>query len=187
MKITLAGVPILVGASVLIFGWYLGMETFTNICCDYVTMKGATALGMILSGLIALMLIDKRPHVLELSMVTFALSLQVAGMVLSQVSAFDYATKFISVSDMSYYTIESHLPSLGTMLGFLFIVLAAFGRLMRVRGNICGLVITSIGFVGLLGYVFSNPLLYFYMPGLSTGMALHTALCFTMLGLVLRR
>lgn len=187
MKTTLAGVPIFVGASVLIFGWYLGMETFTNVCCDYVSMKGATAVGMILSGLIVLMLIDKRPHVLELSIVTFALSLQVAGMVLSQVSAFDYATKFINVSDMSHYTIEAHLPSLGTMLGFLFVVVAAFSRLMHLKCNLCGLIIASIGSVGLVGYLFSNPLLYFYVPGLSTGMALHTALCFTMLGLVLRR
>ena len=184
MRCVISSITILVGLVVLVVGWQMGFEQLTNVCCDYVSMKGATAIAFILSGLIGFCVIDKGKHQFELALITLALTLQVAGMMISQVSAFDYATNFIAVSDESKYTIEAHLPSLGTMAGFSLISLIALGHLLHKKSYYAPVAVSGIGVVSLLGYVLCEPWLYFYIPGVSTGMALHTAICFILMGIV---
>ena len=76
-------------------------------------------------------------------------------------------------------------PSLMTLFAF-FLAGVQEGEILYRRGNRgAAWVIVLIGCIGLLGYAVNQPGLYYFIPHLSTAMALNTCICFVLLGLSL--
>ena len=49
--------------------------------------------------------------------------------------------------------------------------------------KIIGLIVGSIGAVAVVGYIINAPLLYYYIEGVNSAMACHTAVLFVLLGM----
>jgi len=78
-------------------------------------------------------------------------------------------------------------PSIPTMFNFLLI--AAGGILtilnsekLQLKLKIFGYIIGAIGALAIIGYLINVPVLYYYINGLNSAMAFHTAILFTLLG-----
>lgn len=78
---------------------------------------------------------------------------------------------------VSNYTVSYGLPSLGTLALFV-VVIAGLNKGSRLAGK----VVIGFSILAFIGYLFSVPALYFYFDGISTGMAVHTAILFIHLG-----
>ena len=73
---------------------------------------------------------------------------------------------------------------------FNFLLIAAAGILIilnpeksRVKLKIIGLFIAAVGVIAILGYCINTPLLYYYVEGVNSAIALHTAFLFVLLGI----
>ena len=79
-------------------------------------------------------------------------------------------------------------PSLPTMLNFILIASAGIltilnpGKLQP-KLRIIGLTVGTIGAVAVAGYIINAPLLYYFIEGINTAMACHTAILFALLGM----
>jgi hypothetical protein len=86
------------------------------------------------------------------------------------------------------YSVGLGLPSTSTMVSFIFIALAglieplAFNRGILYLASI-GLIVTLIGAIALIGYSVNIPLLFYYIPGKSSAIAINTASLLVIWGL----
>lgn len=153
----------------------------TQIRNEWVDMKIETAIAFILSGVTLLSMgagfrfaPERWPLILKTTGVALLLSLQ--GWVLMH--------QLASPGRESVDLTASHgFGSNATTIGF---ILFGIGVLAYGRGRLriaCAAVAAAIGGIAVLGYCIDQPAIYFYMPGGSTAMALHTGIGFILLGL----
>jgi hypothetical protein len=84
-------------------------------------------------------------------------------------------------------TVVPGRPSLATMLAFLFMGLAGILTMMNVKNflvklRILGMLIVVIGALAITGYIVGAPVLYYYIAGINSAIALPTAILFVALG-----
>jgi nitric oxide reductase large subunit len=84
-------------------------------------------------------------------------------------------------------TVTPGKPSFMTMFSFIWIAITAVLASFNPKGltpflKITGLIIGGIGIVAVFGYLLNVPLLYYYVAGVSSAMAFHTAVLFVFLG-----
>jgi len=86
--------------------------------------------------------------------------------------------------------LKKGLPSLGTMINFLLIGtsglfftvnLKSISKLLRITG----LIVTIIGAIGIIGYLISQPVMYYEVESISGAMAFHTAILFALSGVAI--
>ena len=95
---------------------------------------------------------------------------------------------FITEAVKSTDTVLPGMPSLPTMINFLFIAAAAIMTILnpvklRKTLEVLGLAVSVIGVLAVAGYVLNIPLFYYYMAGVNSAMALNTAVLFVLLGI----
>lgn len=99
------------------------------------------------------------------------------------------ALTLFTVEDLSGLTspADSRFPSLLTLAAFFSAALQEGGMIFRplAHGHWCAWIVCLIGMLALVGYGVGAPCLYFLIPGVSTAMALNTAVAFVLLGLSL--
>ncbi len=95
---------------------------------------------------------------------------------------------FIKEKAANDKTVVPGRPSLPTM--FNFILIAAAGILttlnpdnLRLKLKIIGVIVGLIGALAVVGYIFNAPLLYYYIEGVNSAIACHTAALFIVLGI----
>lgn len=188
MKLGLCLIVLLTGVVVQV-GWLLDIPIILTVMENCVSMKPSTAMSFILASFIAIIInSDYRRHTIELASFVFALSLQITGMLLAQVTGLTTGINLIPVGhDTSMYTVHPHLPSVGTMIAFIFITTMGISFLLKKPSYFAARALLVIGLVALTGYVCEIPLLYYYVPELSTGMAIHTAMGFVLLSVAIWR
>lgn len=87
---------------------------------------------------------------------------------------------FYSWDTASHYSIAPGVPSIATAgLFFLMVFSAWWNQSMAFTGTAA----TAVSALALFGYLVGNPALYYFQPGISSGMAIPTALLFMALGL----
>ncbi len=84
-------------------------------------------------------------------------------------------------NDTNVMTVDAHLPSIGTILGFLIVGVIGIRKLYNVTSQKLRMVVGGVGMVALIGYVTGQPSLFYYIPHHSTAIALHTAIGFILL------
>jgi hypothetical protein len=99
-------------------------------------------------------------------------------------------TAFIFESNGAVQTAVAGRPSIPTMgnfmaiacLGILAVMNFPYMHLLR----LCiGWVVSGTGCLAVIGYLVTMPVLYYYVPGVNTAMAMHTAILFVLLGVSL--
>ena len=95
---------------------------------------------------------------------------------------------FIKEAAGAAKTVTPGRPSLPTM--FNFILIAAAGILttlnpgnLRLKLRIIGVIVGLIGAMAVVGYCLNAPHLYYYIEGVNSAIALHTAVLFMLLGI----
>ncbi len=182
-----------VGALVMA-GWLFDIAILKSILPQWVTMKFTTALSFFCSGMVLFYSareLEKPGHfhqvVLSISVLIILLLMGIlfASTLLGMRSGIE--DLFVKEAADAVLTTMPGRPSVGTMLNFLLISAGGISVLLnnRLTQSILGWLgwaIAVIGAMALLGYISGAPVLYFTIEGISTAMALHTALLFVLTG-----
>lgn len=190
----------LVGAAVML-GWVFDIGVLKSIRPDWVTMKFSTAFCFFMSGItlyyIACLCSDQPSFayaVLPAALLCIALTM----FTLLASTLFDIyvgiEVLFIKERVDAVETVMPGRPSVGTMLAFMLIVFAGITAMLKPANlslylAVLGMGIFLSGLSAAIGYAVDAPLLYFYIQegGLSSAMALHTAILFMLIGIGLVR
>jgi len=175
----IASIILAAGVAVLI-GWAFDIQLLKSILPTWVTMKVTTAICFVAAGVIQLFLLSegKRSQIV----VSTASFIILAELFLL---ALDIANIIYHESENAVMSVAPGFPSVGTIACFFLIFLAAYTKILDQRNVIIqfySIVVLIAGIIAIVGYAADYPTLYYYLPGRSTAMALHTAILFTMSG-----
>jgi len=177
----------------VMLGWILDINLVTSLSPDWVSMKFSTALAFVLSGTTLYFLVRAQEGEFEkaqvaLSITSLMLALLMGLMFFSALFGVQTGIEELVIRDPGdMRTVAPGRPSLPTMLNFILIALAAVLAILnpaklKAQLRIIGGLMAAIGTVAVIGYLFNAPLLYYYLAGINSAMALHTALLFVLLG-----
>jgi hypothetical protein len=187
-------VVIIAGISVLI-GWIFDISILKSILPSWVSMKFDTAIAFILSGITLYFIVravegefDKAQVVLSITSLIIILlmgTLFFSAIFQIRTGAEDL---FIKEAAGAAKTVTPGRPSLPTM--FNFILIASAGILttlnpgnLRSKLRIIGVIVGLIGTTAVIGYCLNAPFLYYYIEGVNSAIACHTAGLFIVLGI----
>ena len=95
---------------------------------------------------------------------------------------------FVKEASDTVRTVTPGRPSVPTM--FNFILIAAAGILttfnphnLKLKLKIIGVIVGLIGAMAVVGYIVNVPYLYYFIEGVNSAIALHTAVLFIVLGI----
>jgi hypothetical protein len=94
---------------------------------------------------------------------------------------------FIKETKIAVKTVVPGRPSLPTMINFILIALAGLLTMLDVKRarpqlKIIGLIMGAIGALAIIGYIINVPILYYYIDGVNSAIAVHTSVLFIVLG-----
>jgi hypothetical protein len=187
------GIVVAMSGAFVLLGWIFDIPFLKSIHPTFVTMKVLTAISFVFSGA-ALYVIGHRLERPDLALVTIPF----LSMMVTIVMGLLFVTTttgvrsgledlFVREQPGAVRSVLPGQPSLVTMFAFLTIVAGSLVSLMRLphveRGFFAtGVLLIAIGGVALVGYALRWPLLYYQFPGISTAMAIHTAILFALVG-----
>lgn len=174
-------------------GWYLGVQPLKSVLPSMVTMKFTTAMSFFLSGITLFFIAESmagRASVAQvvLPAVTLLIMLTMATLLASSIVGLKTGIEdlFVEEEPFAVKTTVPGRPSIVTMADFMTLGAAGVAALFRRAGAWillpCGAFIAITGATALLGYLLGFEGLYFSWPGISTGMALLTAILFVLAG-----
>jgi hypothetical protein len=187
-------VVVLAGLTVMA-GWFFDVPALKSILSVWVTMKFTTAVCFTLSGFILWSIaceIKERECLAQVILPISTLCLFLIMFTLLASSLLGIRTGiedlFIKENANAVNTSIPGRPSIVTM--FAFCLVAAGGTITLLKPKklkriltVLGASVALIGSVGVLGYLFGVPALYYSVKGLSSAMACHTAILFLLLGI----
>ena len=183
----------------VLLAWIFDISPLKSIVPSAPSMKFSTSVSFVSSGVaiyfITELLSSRRRELSAASQVVLPaalliiilfMSTHVASGILSRPSGID--NLFVKEDPGTPFTAIPGRPSEVTVLNFLLIATA--GTLAIMQPSALTKILSSIGFVvglnaaiALVGYVAEAPMLYYAVEGVSTGMAVHTAVLFLAAGL----
>lgn len=146
-------------------------------------MKFLTSAGFVLSGL-QLYLIGVRSGPWLTAFVTVGISTVCSLMIFSALTSETFLDALGQIADGSEKTVKPGVPSIGSIVCFLLSSSSALAWHAKRFGftRWCGLFLLVISSAALVGYALDVPALYWWIPGVSTGMAFLAAIFFWLLG-----
>lgn len=182
------------GGILVIIGWIFDIGVLKSIIPAWVSMKFDTALSFILSGITLYFIaravegeFDKAQVVLS---ITSLIIILLMGLLLfSEILKINTGLEQLFVKDSvsSPMTVVPGRPSMLTMLNFVLIALAGILTTLSPHKSLSGLkfiglIVAAIGAVAVIGYIINNPHMYYYVAGINSAIAFHTAVLFILLG-----
>lgn len=193
---TLLSIIVTLGGAIVMIGWIMDIEILKSILPIWVTMKFTTAFSFFLSGIILYFVTNTSIQInsdIAQIVLSFAILIILLLMGTFLFSSFlnirtgieDY---FMIENENSIQTSTSGRPSLGSMVNFILVAIIGLMTMNDAKDIykktiIISSIITVIGVIAIFGYIFSIPYLYYLIEGLSTGMAIHTAILFIIIGI----
>ena len=171
---------ILLGVLVLI-GWAGNVTLLTNVDSSWVSMKPVTALLFVMCGFLGIVTKQFHDWCHPLCVVVMFVALYTFGSQLegSAINPFSERQELFSVN--------SGIPSLVTLFSFSAYVLDCWMVVSSMRSGREMLqarrLLMCIGGLGVIGYLINFPVLYYYLPGVSSAMAIHTCAGVFLLGM----
>jgi signal transduction histidine kinase len=188
-------VVILTGLAVSI-GWVFDISALKSIIPNQVTMKFSTAVSFVCSGAISYFISKCGEGKIGFGQIIIPISglvvfLFMATLLITNSIGVPSGVEqlFVSEASNAVLTKSPGMPSIPTAVSFLLIVGAGVlilnnsKKLTYVRFS--GYTIMIIGVVSFVGYLIEQPLMYYYVKGVNTGMAIHTGVLFTLMGFAL--
>ena len=186
-------IVIFVGIMVVI-GWIFDIPLLTSILPHWVTMKFTTAVCFVASGTILYFVAESEKGKTEISqlvlpiasLIIFLLMLSLLASVLLGIRT-GIEDLFVKEAAGAVKTTTPGRPSVGTMVDFVLIgvagMLTAFNaQKLQQRLGLVGGIVGIVGGLAIVGYIVDAPVLYYTVTDVSTAMAFHTAILFTLLG-----
>lgn len=166
---------------VVLCGWIFGIPFLTSLIPGAVTMKIATACCF---GFTALSALCKRHTWDKDNLLSTILSLAVLA-----ISFYTLGVESLPLfgTEESVYTVAPGIPSLATIASFVLVNICLLHQFPIWLNERISWLVTVLATVAIIGYVFSIPMLFYYYPGISTGMAIHTAIGFILCSLGIRK
>lgn len=196
----MAGYAVALWGMLVVFGWVFDIDWLKTPSPQIISMKFLTAVSFVLSGFVLIMI--AKLSVNEDSSGLFAIILPILSLIImlimatiffSVVAGFDLGFVNAIIKEEpgaigTVYSVGLGMPSISTMVGFIFIALAGLvAPLSFCRKNfyftLFGVVAAIIGGIAVIGYVINIPILFYYVPGKSSAIAINTALLFVIWGL----
>jgi len=178
---------------IVMAGWIFNNVALMSISSAWVSMKFSTAVAFVLSGITLYFLARAREGAFETAQVVLSITSLILAILMGLLFVSSIVGIQTGVEDMfvketdTVRTVLPGRPSVPTMINFMLIALAAVlamlnpANLLR-KLKITGYTVGAIGALAVVGYIFNAPFLYYYIEGLNSAMALHTALLFILLG-----
>lgn len=178
----------------VIMGWMFDISALKSISPYWISMKFDTAVCFLLSGITLYFInravegeFDKAQIVIFItSLVTL---LFMGTLFFSMFFGVHTGVEdiFVNETKVSAKTVVPGQPSLLTMINFILISLAGILTILGVKNvrsklKIIGMAVGAIGLLAVAGYIINVPILYYYLKGLNSAMACHTAILFVILG-----
>lgn len=179
---------------IVITGWIFDIAIFKSISPGWISMKLSTAFAFFLSGISLYFMAEAREGGFDQAQI--ALSITSLSIVLVMGTLFfslflgvrtGVDDLFIKDAGNPANTVTPGMPSTLTMLSFLLISLSGILTILSVEnlGNklaVTGFIIAGIGVLPVIGYIVNAPLLCYYIKGVNSAMAFHSAVLFVLLG-----
>jgi len=177
----------------VIAGWIFDIEVLKSLSPAWVSMKFSTAVAFAASGVSLFYIVrtlegefDNAQIVLSLASLTITLLMGL--LFFSAIFGIPTGIESLFIKEANdVKSVAPGRPSVPTMINFLLMALAAIltlqhpARLLQ-KLKIIGILLGLTGALAAAGYLFNAPLLYYYIEGVNSAMALHTALLFVILG-----
>ena len=150
----------------VIFGWIFNIPILTSISASWVTMKLMTAICFVLTGLSGI--IKNNYHSSVLSMIVII------------IVSFCLGTDSVNIFQDTEVMSSNHgVPSIMTIVSFLIVNSYLTYRTYKLPQHIQPVIaLLIISIVCIIGYITFIPILIYYIPDVSSAMALHTAIGF---------
>lgn len=191
----IASLVVSIAGVAVILGWILDIGILKSISPYWISMKFDTAIAFVLSGITLYFIVraiegefDKAQVVLSIT--SFILILLMGILFVSAILKIDTGAEelFIKDTPTDARTVVPGRPSMPTMINFSLIALAGIFTMfnsptLRIQLRIIGLIIGLIGLLAIAGYILDMPALYYYIEGINSAMACHTASLFVLIGI----
>jgi hypothetical protein len=185
---------IIAGIGVMI-GWFFDIGFLKSITPSWVSMKFATSFAFVLSGITLYFIVralegefDKAQVVISITSMTIILLMGL--LFFSALLRVHTGLEDLFIKDAADAAKSVHpgMPSIPTMFNFLLIGAAGILTILnpakaRLKLKFIGLCVAAIGATAIVGYFIDVPLLYYYVEGINSAIAFHTAALFVLLGI----
>jgi len=177
----------------VITGWIFNISILKSISPHWVSMKFDTAVAFVLSG-ISLYFIARAVEgefdkaLVVLSITSLIIMLLMGILFFSTLLGVRTGAEELFIKDTSITkTVTPGQPSIPTMFNFVLIATAGIFTMfnsekLQLQLRIIGLAVGIIGALAVFGYIINAPLLYYFLEGINSAMACHTAVLFVLLG-----
>jgi hypothetical protein len=190
----LAAVVSIAGVTVML-GWIFDIGVLKSITSAWVSMKFSTAIAFVLSGVTLYFIVravegefDKAQVVISITSLTIMLLMGI--LFFSALLEVRTGTEelFIKEKGVAPMSAAPGQPSIPTMINFILMAVAGIFTMynsgkLRLQLKIIGLIVGAIGAIAIVGYIIDAPLMYYYIEGVNSAIALHTAALFVLLGI----
>lgn len=188
----LIGIVFAVSILVMI-GWIFGVDTLKSIVPGFVTMKFSTAVAFFIVGFILLGIsrfFDMPYFNYGVLFFSVILLIFMGYMMITSLLGIDSQVENLVVKEAvgALKTSKPGMPSAATMLNFILIAITGLLSFSSCRLKCFKIISVIVGLMGassILGYISNTSLMYFYIEGVSSAMALHTAFLFIFIAIVL--
>lgn len=185
----------LIGLTVIL-GWIFGINVLESLVPNTTTMKFSTAVSFLMSSIMLYLINESKSRNSELAKILLPAPIMVVlfYMVTLLVSTFSRIPSGIEdplfMEKAGAVGSLPGVPSVATMINFLLIVSASVLSLLRYERQgkeipIIGGMICAISLTALLGYAVNVSSMYYMIKGISSGMAIHAAITFLLVGIAL--
>ena len=178
----------------VMIGWFFDIDPLKSLIPGFMTMKFTTAFSFFLGGLILYFAVrnekeDNPWASIFLPTATLTISILAGVGLVSSLLGFKNGLEslFLRETSEAILTSARENPSMGTIFGFLSISALGIIAISKIKTRkkiyiTLGSLILLIGSVALLGYLISEEMLYYAMPGISKAMTVQAASLFIVLG-----
>ncbi len=189
----LSAIVSIAGVAVML-GWVFDIGILKSISPHWISMKFDTAIAFVLSGVTLYFIVravegefDRAQVVLSITSLIIMLLMGI--LLLSSLMEIHTGAEdlFVKETGDTVKSVVPGRPSIPTMVNFILIAVAGGFTMfnsaeLRAELRVIGLIVGAIGAAAVAGYIVSAPILYYYVEGINSAMACHTAVLFVLLG-----
>ena len=185
---------VIIAGIMVITGWIFDIGVLKSVSPAWVTMKLTTAIAFLLSGITLYFIVRALEGEFDRAQVVLSITSLIIVLLMGTLFFSALLKIHTGVDDLfikehagAVKTAVPGRPSVPTMLNFILIASAGVLTILnpgnlQAKLRIIGLAVGIIGAVAVAGYIMNAPLLYYFIGGINSAMACHTAILFVLLG-----
>lgn len=186
---------VIIAGIMVIVGWVFDISILKSISPAWISMKFDTAIGFVLSGITLYFIVraiegDFDLAQVVLSIISLLIILLMGILFFSNLLGIRMGLEDLLIKETpgGIKTVTPGQPSLPTTINFILIGVAGILTILNLEKlpsklKMIGLIVGVIGALAVVGYIINAPLFYYFIAGVNSAMAFHTAILFVLLGM----